>query len=183
MKHANLVGVAGLCIEIVWVLPKGLFLLILPGFAAYAVMVLLSIGIGFGISRTFASVEGRILRRARIGEASPAILGSQVLWMVLPLVAIPIHMVFPRGIFLSGHVEISILIAAFFTCWHGACLRSLLQRTTREATPAMLDPGTLITRQIVVISIFEFIVAIACYVVTTLVFSFAFPQSISLWML
>ena len=126
LRVGGIIGPVGLCIEMFWLLPRAAIMVWLPGIAGVGVILGSSLGFGFGVSRLVSRFEQICLKFAGFRYTGRAIYGSQVVWFPLPLVAMPIHLLFPFGITTSGHPEIVFMLLIFFTCGHLGWLYLLL---------------------------------------------------------
>jgi hypothetical protein len=122
----GLLGMAGLCFQLAWQIPKDF--IVVRGNATVQALVNTVTGIGIGVIGVVLMVllETGILQLCGFKGTGSMVQGSAVTWSLLPFVAIPISAMFPAGITASTHGEITIVLVCAFLCWHAAWLGILI---------------------------------------------------------
>jgi len=102
----GLLGGLGLCAQIAWVIPKNF----ISTDANYIIETLVNIAAAFILGFLFLIfmfvLENLFLLILGFKGTNGLVRGTQAIWIFLPLIAIPIHAIFPNGLAATGVGEI-----------------------------------------------------------------------------
>nr|MDO8109480.1 hypothetical protein [Candidatus Sigynarchaeota archaeon] len=160
-------GIVGLGIQVMWLSPDDFI-----GFGwRFEPSLLVNKIVGFSIGAILIVIlylfEGAFLSMCKVKGVSGAIKGSIATLLLVPLVAIPLHSLFPDGVTNSGHVELFFILCGLFLTYHIAVLGTLLAKghcISREQRPV---PSSTVIKLVVLL--------LAVEVLLTIVFLAVFP--------
>ncbi|MHA1370870.1 MAG: hypothetical protein ACTSWN_12875 [Promethearchaeota archaeon] len=174
-----MLGGVGLSIHFLYITPK-----IIRGLGPEWDIIVSKISgfiIGFIMLLLLYLIDVIIVSAFKIKSASRVILASNVVWILLPAVAIPMHALFPLGLINQGLIYLPFSLIVIFLIWR-ASIQAILYANGHHKSRSGITKEKILTLFVVMISVeLTLSFAFLCYALPALANS-DFLDVLSLWL-